>query len=841
MNICKSCLTFSLLLTCILFGCYDSSVSDESNTSPIVWKGMLESAPIKPETNWVYYNIQLKTSFIFDGVVWDTMVVKGIDGVSMQWLGSLESPPVDPLPHSAYYNSTLNVSFLFTGTGWDTLTCGGQDGLSIQWKGNLDTPPENPQENWIYYDLTLKNSYIYSNKDWQLFVTDGLSGLGIQWLGSFDTHPQDPPRNGAYYNRVKACSYLFDGSGWMIIARDGTSGDAGSSIVWLGEKLYAPVDPLINWAYFSLIDFNSYIFDGTEWQLLAKSGDNGISIVWVGELDHFPDTPKLNWAFFNRVDGRSYIFDGEEWQILIQSGKDGEDGLSMVWLGTFATHPTEADINNIYYNSLSNTTYIYTGNRWEVFAVGGNDGFDGWDGIDGKDGINLKKLCAHKSQYIWSGDTLFLTHNFGSWSTSFIGQYVNPHDSTIRSYDDRDTTWFPPFDSVFSKELYAVSDTSQERVLFTRNDGSVIQVYNESDELYKGGLIIAINEQGVEGSPFRFCQSDIAHITVQEDIHNTLYITYIDKTQDSVAILTTITSDEQITHTTLSEGPLQAIQAVLRKDGSLVAVYPVTEGFQFRVVSSEMSISDPTPFASSAEDSSFSIAILQTGAVQFYGVSESLIAASIHPDNSVTEKIISEIVNPTSVYSFIEQKSGMQIVPVSLFNSQGFQERDLVLLQLTSENTIHRLDTLSMNCIDIELDLLQDDTVSVLFRINIPYRMITYHTILSPNMEKLSESMLDDLLQHPVTTVKNNEIYVTHTYENINRGVHLLRLRKSHHYPQLQLKMLSDKEAGLINHTGRCLLLTLTAYDKPLTRSEALREGATFSRQTMGSSPRYRL
>lgn len=812
-------------LILLMVGCYEPPVSgDDSASTPVIWKGMLESAPMKPEVNWVYYDIQLKTSFIFDGIVWDTMVVKGIDGVSMQWLGTLTQAPTEPTINSAYYDATLNTAFIFTGTTWDTLTCGGQDGLSIQWKGNLEQAPTSPQENWIYFDLQQKKTLIYSNAMWQEFLPGGLSGISLQWLGRFESHPEMPPVNGAYYNTIKRCSYLFDGTAWVIISRDGTEGESGNSIVWLGEKLYAPVDPLVNWAYFSMIDYNSYIFDGTEWQVLALSGKQGISIIWMGELDRFPKPPKLNWAFFHKGDGNSYIYNGQNWSLLAASGEDGENGTSLVWLGTFDKAPTQAAINNIYYNSRLNTTYIYTETGWQVFAIGGSDGLDGWDGTDGEDGDDLNSLCAHKSQYIWSGDTLFLDHYFGTYGTTFIGQYVNPHDSTARSYDDRDPSWYPPYDSVYAKELYTKSKKKQERVLFTRNDGSIIQVYDEREELYKGGILITLGAQGIASAPFRFCDSYVSHIAVHENPENALYITYINEEKDSTAFLTIITKENVVTHHQLTTTKTKSIKSAYRSDGSLLFIYPHETGFQFQTFLPDSTITPPQKFAENAIDSTYSIELLKNGKVQFFGITTNLISATIALDNSVSETSISDIDQAVKVFDFVEQSSGTMIVPISLRDTLEFQEKNLVIMQITPGNHVTKIDTLSMNCVSINLDLLENDTLSVLFRIKITNLMITYHMILSPDLEKLSESMLHDLLQEPATAVKNGEIYVTHTYHEEENVVHFLRLRKSHHYPELVLKVLNSNKAGLINHTGRCLLLTLTAYDKPLLYQDALRK-----------------
>ncbi|MBR6199429.1 MAG: SUMF1/EgtB/PvdO family nonheme iron enzyme [Spirochaetales bacterium] len=54
----------------------------------------------------------------------------------------------------------------------------------------------------------------------------------------------------------------------------------------------------------------------------GRNGKDGISIVWKGSLAAAPNNPETNWAYYNTADKKSYIYDGTEWQILAQDGQD---------------------------------------------------------------------------------------------------------------------------------------------------------------------------------------------------------------------------------------------------------------------------------------------------------------------------------------------------------------------------------------------------------------------------------------------------------------------------------------------------------------------------------------
>jgi hypothetical protein len=52
----------------------------------------------------------------------------------------------------------------------------------------------------------------------------------------------------------------------------------------------------------------------------------GVGIVWQGERSGPPANPQLNWAYFNTGSRNSYIWNGSDWDILAAHGKDGNDG-----------------------------------------------------------------------------------------------------------------------------------------------------------------------------------------------------------------------------------------------------------------------------------------------------------------------------------------------------------------------------------------------------------------------------------------------------------------------------------------------------------------------------------
>ena len=200
----------------------------------------------------------------------------------------------------------------------------------------------------------------------------------ISWLGNFEESPSNPKRYDAYHNTVDGCSYIYDGANWTLLASKGDKGDSGTngrSIVWKGSYATAPQNPERLWAYYNTEDGCSYIYDGTKWTNLTSKGgkgEDGRSIVWKGSLPSHPQNPEALWAYFNEGDGCSYIYDGKKWTLLSYKGDKGEtgssgaDGRSIVWKGTFYSHPENPQELWTYYNATDGNAYIYSNGSWSL-------------------------------------------------------------------------------------------------------------------------------------------------------------------------------------------------------------------------------------------------------------------------------------------------------------------------------------------------------------------------------------------------------------------------------------------------------------------------------------------
>lgn len=182
------------------------------------------------------------------------------------------------------------------------------------------------------------------------------------WKGSLQTAPSNPKVGWAYYNTTVKKSFVYDGSEWQIMAQDGTD---GTGITWKGELSSAPSNPKINWAYYNTIDGNSYIYNGTSWDYLAKSGRDGASgiLLWLGSYDTVPENPSDGWAYYNTNDGISYIFSNGSWQIL------SKDGNGIIWKGVLSVAPESPEVNWAYYDTTNQTSYIWNGYNWDTLSV----------------------------------------------------------------------------------------------------------------------------------------------------------------------------------------------------------------------------------------------------------------------------------------------------------------------------------------------------------------------------------------------------------------------------------------------------------------------------------------
>jgi len=120
-----------------------------------------------------------------------------------------------------------------------------------------------------------------------------------------------------------------------------------------------------------------------------------------------------------------------------EQGVAGQNGISILWLGTFAASPANPVLNNAYYNSTDKKSYVFDGSTWQILA---QDGATGAQGIQGTQGLPGTNATIHSGTGISiSNDTIYNTNlgsaiNLtGSGATSVSGTYPN---ITISSTDN---------------------------------------------------------------------------------------------------------------------------------------------------------------------------------------------------------------------------------------------------------------------------------------------------------------------------------------------------------------------------------------------------------------------
>jgi hypothetical protein len=107
----------------------------------------------------------------------------------------------------------------------------------------------------------------------------------------------------------------------------------------------------------------------------GANGEDGLSIKWSGESDSAPPNPKVNQAYYNSKLQVSYIWNGKEWDTLSAS-IHGIDGTTVNWLGSYPTPPSHPEKNWAYYNTNLQVSFIWNETRWDTLCISirGNDG-----------------------------------------------------------------------------------------------------------------------------------------------------------------------------------------------------------------------------------------------------------------------------------------------------------------------------------------------------------------------------------------------------------------------------------------------------------------------------------
>ncbi|MBR6277618.1 MAG: hypothetical protein IKR41_02525, partial [Bacteroidales bacterium] len=158
--------------------------------------------------------------------------------------------------------------------------------------------------------------------------------------------------------------------------------------IWKGSLDSAPKNPAPGWAYYDTKLGQSFIFDGTSWQLMSengkddKDGENGTNgtigengndgtiIVWKDALENAPENPVTGWCYYNSTEKKSYMYDGTTWQMIAQ---DGQNGTLIVWKGALETAPENPVTGWCYYNSTDKKSFMYDGTAWQMIAQDGKD------------------------------------------------------------------------------------------------------------------------------------------------------------------------------------------------------------------------------------------------------------------------------------------------------------------------------------------------------------------------------------------------------------------------------------------------------------------------------------
>lgn len=152
-------------------------------------------------------------------------------------------------------------------------------------------------------------------------------------------------------------------------------------ISWLGNLEESPSNPKRYDAYHNTVDGCSYIYDGANWTLLASKGDkgdagtNGRSIVWKGTFYSHPENPQELWTYYNATDGNAYIYSDGSWSLLMQNLAVNYDTPTII--GTVSSNGDMYSVSDVYIKvvdeSSSNTVWNSLPAADGDFAVSGLD------------------------------------------------------------------------------------------------------------------------------------------------------------------------------------------------------------------------------------------------------------------------------------------------------------------------------------------------------------------------------------------------------------------------------------------------------------------------------------
>jgi hypothetical protein len=105
-------------------------------------------------------------------------------------------------------------------------------------------------------------------------------------------------------------------------------------------------------------------------KVVPQNGENGTGISWKGTLTSHPASPSVNWAYYNSADKQSYIFNGTTWEILARDGDANAWNLygnantneALQFIGTTDLHDLKIRTNSIERMVIMRTGQIGIGN-----------------------------------------------------------------------------------------------------------------------------------------------------------------------------------------------------------------------------------------------------------------------------------------------------------------------------------------------------------------------------------------------------------------------------------------------------------------------------------------------
>lgn len=235
-------------------------------------------------------------------------------------------------------------------------------------------------------------------------------GVIMYWQGVLPTAPTRPKEGTFYRDSTDKKYYIFLNGEWSDIIKDGEdgldgqdgsdgqNGRDGTGVSWRGESPVPPDNPSINDMYRDTSDNTVYIYTNSGWEPMVSSGfdgingaegvagSEGVSIVFIGEFATPPLTPQNGWAYRNTTDGKSYVRQDNTWYVMSIDGTDGLDGIngvdgnegrSLSFRGEFSSPPPNPELNWAYRDTDNKAVYFYNGTGWELLINDGTDGLDG--------------------------------------------------------------------------------------------------------------------------------------------------------------------------------------------------------------------------------------------------------------------------------------------------------------------------------------------------------------------------------------------------------------------------------------------------------------------------------